>query len=367
MASHNYFVDPVSGSDTTGDGLSDATAWQSLQHAIDTISKGAFGDQINLKDSGANVLSADLSFTNYAPGTAIGGSGSGVDHLTIRGYSSTENDGGIGIIDGNAAARISSMTDVSFIDLEIRNTNPLQDGLAVVGNHARLINCYIHSIDRDAIGTASGRSQIISCRFENISRTACRAMTGFMYDCYFSNGANHAFTDVVKASAQGHIANCVFNLGGGSNGVVASSLAHTVQNCTFYGNGGFGTAYRVTGDDARGSGFIANIVSGFTTGTGVDNQSDYGLALRDNTIHDCGTDISDPSGSGVDGYADRTGNETLAESPLAESGSNSFANRATFFAPLNVGNVMSGNLPRGAVPSGATVSSGYSLHPLAYN
>lgn len=360
----NYYVDPVSGSDTTGDGLSDGNAWQTLQHALDTITKGTYGDQINLKSSGADVLTANLDFTTYAPGTSA--TGAGLDHLTIRGYGATANDGSQGIIDGDGSYRISTLSDTSLIDLEIRNGPSNTDTIQALTNLSRLINCYIHSCARDIIGYTHGRTSILNCRFENIAATACRSLSSPVYNCYFSNGADHAFTTVLKMASTGQVQGCVFNLGGGANGILISAQGPCVKHCTFFGDGGFGTAFELTGNTARGTVFADNIVTGFTGGTGVDNQSDYGLVLRNNTFYDNGTDISDPS-AGAEGYADKTGNETVGSSPLAESGSATYANRATFFAPLNVGSVTSDMFPRGAVPTAATLSTGYSLHPLAYN
>ena len=363
-----YYVDPVSGSDTTGDGLSDGNAWQTLQHALDNITKDTYGDQINLKSSGANVLTADLSFSTYFPTTST----TGLDQLVIRGYGSVANDGGVGVISGDDSFQITALNDTSLIDLEIRNTDPAVDGIASLNNYSRLINCYLHTINRDAIGSTLGRTQIIGCRFENISRTACRSMTGYMHNCYFANGADYAFTNALNLSAQGHVVNCIFDLSGGSNGVDCTSLGNAVNNCTFYGRGsGFGTAYLNGGSEARGSSFTENIIAGFSSGKGVDIQSNANLLMTNNSFHDVGTPITDPATGGTDAYTANSGNETLAsgDNPLAESGARTFDNRMTYFAPLNVGSVLSGALPRGAAPSPGSTGGGssYSLHPLAYN
>ena len=360
----HYYVDPVSGSDTTGDGLSDSTAWQSLQHALDTIAKGTYGDQINLKSSGANVLTANLSTTTYAPGTSA--SGAGLDHLAIRGYGSTANDGAQGIIDGNDLYRIDTLSDTSLIDLEIKKGKAGTDAIAALTNTSRLINCYVHSCNGNIIGYTHGKSAIVGCRFENISGTVSRSLSSGMYNCYFSNGVDYAFTDALKTGSTSTVSHCIFNLSGGSNGVVILSNGSVITNCTFYGYGGSGTAFDTgTGNKARGTVFTENIVSAFTTGTGVDNQSDYGLVLRNNTFHDCGTDVSDPS-AGTDGYSDRSGNETVATSPLALTGSANYANRFVHFAPQDVGSVLSVGVARGAAPALASSSSpSLTKHPLA--
>jgi hypothetical protein len=44
-------------------------------------------------------------------------------------------------------------------------------------------------------------------------------------------------------------------------------------------------------------------------------------------------------------HLDLGDNETLASTPFAKSGADTFANRATYFAPLDVGNVRGGAYP----------------------
>lgn len=359
----HYYVDPVSGSDTTGDGLSDGTAWQTLQHALDNITKGTYGDQVNLKSSGADVLTANLDFTTYDPGSSA--TGAGLDKLVIRGYGSTANDGAFGIIDEDALYRINTLNHTSLIDLEIKNGPGNTDAIQALSNQSRMVNCHVHSCPRSILGYAHGGTAVVNCRFENIANEVCRSHSSSFLNCYFSTGPDYAFTTAIKITT-GTVKNCVFNLSGGATAIEGASIGHTVTNNTFYCDSGFGAAYLVTGDDARGSVVAENIIMGFTTGTGIDNQSDYGLVLRNNTFYNNGTDISDPA-AGADGYADKTGNETVGSSPIAESGSDTFANRGTFFAPLDVGSVTSDVLPRGAIPTSATISTGYSLHPLAYN
>ena len=90
MAKSEYYVDPLNGSDTTGDGLSDGTAWQTVQNALNSITKNTTdGDRINVKDTADDVLTAPLQFG------AIG-SYSLTYGLLIEGYSTNAGDGGVG-------------------------------------------------------------------------------------------------------------------------------------------------------------------------------------------------------------------------------------------------------------------------------
>lgn len=355
-----YYVDPNSGSDSTGDGLSDSSAWASLQHAADTITPNAMGDQINLKAGTADVLTGHLDFSTYNPQLR--------QKLIVRGYTTSSNDGGIGTIDGNATYQIGALNTVALIDLEIKNMSSTTDGISTVGNYSQLINCFIHTINRDAIGTVFGRSQIIDCRFENISRSACRGFTGLARNCYFANGDDYSFTNALNLSAQGHLFNCFFNLSGSSNGVNCVNQGHATINCTFFGGGSSGTGYINESSDGRGSTFAENIVAGFsgTGGKGCNNLSDWGLIFRNNSFHDNETDIVDPS-QGDEAYGEKLNNESLSSSPFALSGANNFANRLAYFEPQDVGDVLSGDIPRGAAPQSVSSTGGtVTKHPLVH-
>jgi hypothetical protein len=268
----NYYVDPVSGSDTTGNGLTDGTAWQTLQHALNNISRFTWGDQINLKSGGANVLTGNLDCSTYAPNTLA--------QLKIRGYGSTANDGSLGTIDGDGSYRINQLSNTTLIDLEIRN-GPTGDTVTGLTNYSRLINCYIHTCPRSAIGTTDEGTAIVSCRFENIQNQAVRSHGSSLLNCYFSNGADYSFTTTVGITISGLVKNCIFNLGGSSTGVQAASGGHSVTNNTFFGDGS-GLAYLTLGDYGRGAVVAENIITGF--GTGVGNYSNNGIVLRNNTF-----------------------------------------------------------------------------------
>ena len=110
MALTEYYVAPSSGNDTTGNGLTDGTAWATVQKALDTITAGAGGDRINVKnDSGTDdVLASALTLATYgAPTNAA--------PLVIQGYTTTAGDGGIGGISGNALVPIISLGTEDYV------------------------------------------------------------------------------------------------------------------------------------------------------------------------------------------------------------------------------------------------------------
>ncbi len=169
----SYFIDPAAGNDTTGDG-SIGTPWKTLQKGIDNA---AGGDQINVKDSAADVLAAAIDWTSgWSGGTSVDAP------LVIRGYTSSENDGGIGEIDGDdAVASIFSTTSIPagviIIDMLMHNTTSYvidpannwymfrsefhSNGATAAIDNATdiyIVNCYIHSPDAaSSDGIQAGR------------------------------------------------------------------------------------------------------------------------------------------------------------------------------------------------------------------
>ncbi len=115
MAQTQTYVDPSinanSGTGTVGDPYGD------LQYALDTMTRDSTdGDQINIKAGTAEVLTGSLDFTTY-------GTPSSTAALSFSGYTSSENDGGIGSIDGDGSYKIASLPNYSMMkDLELFNS-----------------------------------------------------------------------------------------------------------------------------------------------------------------------------------------------------------------------------------------------------
>jgi hypothetical protein len=91
MPVNHYYVRATNGTDAPGGGGSHATAYQTVQYALDDIAvthgKGAQGDQVNISDEAVHTLGASLSLATY------GAPASGAP-LILRGYTATANDGG---------------------------------------------------------------------------------------------------------------------------------------------------------------------------------------------------------------------------------------------------------------------------------
>ncbi len=183
----NYYVDPNAGSDSNN-GTSDATAWLTTQHALNTIAQGAAGDQINIKHGTDDTLAAALTLATYGTPTAV-------KPLIFRGYTTTANDGGIGGLNGGGSFSIIADTTKGPImvkDMHLHNcgANVIWQASGSVSNSvehcevdtgtargiilgtsgtATISNCYIHDISGTDMANAAN---IQFCRVEILSGTA---------------------------------------------------------------------------------------------------------------------------------------------------------------------------------------------------
>lgn len=364
MAMSEYYVDPLNGDDTTGDGLTDATAWKTIQKALFSITQNTTdGDRINLKDSATEVISTAYDFTS------IGGYAQTYP-LVFQGYTSTAGDGGKGTIDagGNAIAIFAARNYISYKDLKVGNCST-ETGIAV--SRGAAIDCEVHdagigiSVNQ---GFASG-NYIHDCTSYGISA----ASGGSLYANHLENGATKKFTRAINVSnIYSDTCYNTVSVDGSTYGIFFDS---DPGNC--YGNSVLssgGTTYGIyTHKDSYASAFCGNLVEGYNSGgigigrNGTSSKRSV-AAIAANSVFDCTTPFFD-----VDDYAALAyGNETLSVTPFAKSGANTFANRLSYFEPVDTGSVYSGGLGglhRGAVPPPAGGGGGttYSLHPLAYN
>lgn len=173
-----YYVDASGGSDSNA-GTSDAAAWQTMGHAINTgIAAVGYnstnGVRLNLKDNADHVITTALA-TNTSGGqlvSKLGGPTSRVNAFIMQGYTSTANDGGVATIvnDCGGSTRLidDSATDYwSFVDCHLK-----------MGTSSRLFQCDRNCFYMDCAftGTSSSGDVIYSDR-----------STGF-YRCYFEFG-----------------------------------------------------------------------------------------------------------------------------------------------------------------------------------
>ena len=344
MAQTQTYVDPSinanSGTGTVGDPYGD------LQYALDTMTRDSTdGDQINIKAGTAEVLTGSLDFTTY-------GTPSSTAALSFSGYTSSENDGGIGSIDGDGSYKIASLPNYSMMkDLELFNSGSNQ---IISGNaYASLTNCELH--------TQSGGSY----SFYNITLYGCHLHDmSSNYGCGAVNCFGCGFFDVGIYLFTGYAA-------------VRNVFVRTTTGYTIFGhnqgrfdcvgntllcNGGEGL--RFTGGSS-GSRITDNLIEG--TSKGIYLESGNAALVFANAVYNSSVadyDIgSAPFGINL--------NESLSASPFEKTGALTWPNAKAYFAPANVGNVRTGAISnfdgvKGAINVQPTSGGGGStFHPLA--
>lgn len=282
----SYYVDPSiagnSGTGTIGDPYGD------LQYALDSITQGASGDQINIKSGTDEVLTAELSIATY-------GTPNVTKPIVFRGYSTAENDGGRGGISLNDSVASMwyklSVEGVQFIDLDIHDQ-------ASVGS-------YVIGVDRACF--------VWRCKFTNIDGYALTLpSTAGVSLCLESAFISNSTRGTGVGGASGAYIGNYFK-GGGSSGSVFQTVGGIIIGNVFYDGD-----YAITGDAYRsiviGNTCIAksastgqaivgsygtiianNIIQGWS-GTGGDALDGLGSSFINNLIYDCTNNI-DPTAS----------------------------------------------------------------------
>ena len=347
----SYYVDPSidsdSGAGTIGDPYGD------LQYALDSITRDTTnGDQINIKAGTAEILTATLDVSTYGTPTFAAG-------LAFVGYTSAENDGGVGEIDGDGIYGIwinSTAEGVVFKDLTLGNC-----GSADVINFDRfcsLRRCKIHGTTADGVD-ASATTSAIECWFTDIGGKGIASQSISAVDCLFTNGTN-TFTAASNASV--HI-RCCFSLTSTSDAIDnGTGIPVQTSNCSFYTTG---TGSAISCRPIYGVVIEGCLFQGW--GTAIDYSATTEIApggYNFCVFYDNTTDADSAEFDGLNEF-----NESLGANLFDLSGSiTSFADRLTYFNPVDQGNVytdMPGGLVKGAVqPASGGGGGAGTLHPL---
>lgn len=330
----NYYVDPLGGDDMTGDGSS-GNPWMTVAHALGGTGitrDSTNGDQLNVRDTATETLSSLDIASGYGSPTADA-------PLIIRGYTSSANDGGVGILSGGGVGRIIN-TGADYVHLiDMRFTNSGSTQLINGDNNWTVDRCQFD----DTSGTAlalDDDATVVNCYFTNIGATGI-STTNRLYvgSCTFENdGGSNSFTyGMTPGGTTGwnRVVDCIFKLSGSSNGLSHNgSGGHLeVRNCSFYSSSGTGKG--VTGGAAARSIICTNnLAEGFSGVGGIGfylrswNAVRYGhnAAYNNTTNYNVSADIEFDLGD----------NESLSASPFTSS---------TDFTPVDTGNVLGGSYP----------------------
>lgn len=357
-----YYVDPGLGSDT-GDGSS-GTPWgrasgSVIQYAIDTVAAdNTNGIRINVKsDQVAGIrpttfdtLAATLNLTSYAgtPSTAA--------PLIIQGYSATAGDGGIGGIDGASSYGVFNGSEdyIQLVDLDVKDTNAT--GGIFLDNNSSVINCFLTG-QSGSYGIYVDYGVVANCCVTNTNGYGIRGgPDSVIYGNYIANGTATMLAAINLASSNGRAINNIISIGSTTLGIDSSAFQTIISGNSIYSAGGSGSGIRTQ------NGYLVNIINnlieGFSSsGVGIDFNSTTNVCClyANNGFYNCTT--NEGSKTAGEFWLFEDDNESLAASPFAKTGSDTFANRFAYFAPVDTGNVYGG-----AYPSGSNFDKGAVQH-----
>ena len=244
----------------------------------------------------------------------------------------------IGTLDGAATYSIwgGNQTYVHMKDIHATNS-----GAAIVvdlGAGCSLIDCEIDTTTSSAVDL--GTSLIFNCNIHTFGTNGITGSGFFAYNNYVSDASATVGIDMNSQAARA-IGNIV-TIGGATDGIWVAHDNQVVMNNSILSSGGTGTGIDRIGN-RYGQAIINNLIEGFSGvgGIGIDTSglTESHTAMGYNAVYDCETAYSAGSTPLVVDLGD---DETLGASPFAKSGADNFSNRATYFAPVDTGNVVGG-------------------------
>jgi len=327
-------IDGDSGSGTTGDPYGD------LQYALDQSSSGS-GHVFWLY--GAEVLTGVLDFSTFGA----------VDHNSpclIRGWNGSDattaganmDTGSISGNNGNF--NLCATKAVSFRWLKLFNTGTAFVLDEMVDYHSIASECEIcDSTGGGVDGDAGGA--VHACNIHDITGIGIDGPAA--WNNYLKNGSVRKFTTAISPHHPGVAHGNILSLDGASNGIALSAYSSAIHNSILSSSG---TGVGISG--SYDSWITNNLIEGFS-GAGGDAVDSVSFSY-----HGCNGYYNCTNGFdwGV-AVLDLGDDEALSATPFAKSGSDTFANRFTHFAPADTGNVRGG-----AYPSGCRLDKGAVQH-----
>lgn len=317
MAVNHVYVDPSvggPGSGTIGD------PWDDMQAAIDGITDGGVGNQINLKAGTAETLAAALTWGSYSPTNSIS------NPLMVRGYTSSADDDGVGEIDGdNAVTNIFSLTNfpqfVYCVDLKLHNTT--SDVFSTASDCVG-IRCEIYNGGSAQTVRLGARCRLIACNIHTGTSGAYGVnVTEENNLILFNRISEHDDWAIRSGGAHSVV------LGNLIHGVESTGIQMIADQCFYYAN-------TLEGDSSAGDtgilGFagidgniiLSNIIKDFGSGTGgaINLFTGNCLMLGHNNMHG---NASDTVASKLVFGLDLTANDTTTDPTFTDAAGDDYS------------------------------------------
>lgn len=330
-----YFVNASTGSNANA-GTSAGSPWATLQYAL---TNSAGGDKLCLCDA-ATFAESGLTIPDN-------------DGRYLRGYTSAEDDGGLFDISGGGATVLpytTNNTNLVFRDGKIRNSGA--NVMLALYRRCEFIDMEITDCSATSAITFAGTfSSFLRCHFHDMVGLCNAATTSdngnLFVDCLFEEGATNSWAGAAVMSNQ-DVIGCYF-YGMTIPAIYMSNQTLRCQNNSILLGGTNAADGIKAGAVVAGLNWTCyNLVENASVGISTPYASysgNYYNGLFGNAVYNCTTDYTSPW-TPTDSINED--NESLSESPFAKSGSMTFANRRSYFAPVDTGNVRTGGMGGGA-------------------
>ena len=342
-------VDITTDASSPTDVTSDSAPYGDLQYAFNTITRDTTdGDQINIKAGTAEFALAAISLTTFT----VPSNGA---PLIVRGYTTTANDGGIGVINCNGSGLWSTKYSyMTFVDMEIYNSGT--GHLFWCDNYCHLLNCYLHTTTSGIAAYMSGSyNSVVGCRIENVGGYPVFInIGGLVYGNYIDIGTatSQPIAAIRTDNADVSIVNNIIVVDSTTDGVYSTNSATHVLGNTILSAAGTGTGVYLAVSGVQSAAVFDNYVEGFSGAGGVGYDyvtSSAGIGSRGfNAAYFNTTNLNLVSELIIPAYnAGNADPEVLSVTGLSKSGAATFANRLTYFAPVVEGGMQDGAMQPG--------------------
>jgi hypothetical protein len=182
---------------------------------------------------------------------------------------------------------------------------------------------------------------VADCYFHNIGAYGLKVgnNNSVAIGNYFKNDGTETMSHAIYVTGRSLILHNMISVDGATTGIELNGDYAQFINNSILSSSGSGYGIRAQNSDFL-SNLSNNLIEGFSSsGTGIDVADWIGLKGQ-NSLYNNSTQTAYVEENGIE--LDE-GDETLSNSPFDKSGSDTFANRATYFSPTNEGLVREGD------------------------
>jgi len=341
----DYYVDLDLDSDT-GVGTQ-GDPFGRLQYAVDSVTRDTtYGDRFLCK--GSITMSSSLSLATY-------GNCSYASPVVFQGVNSDWSEGwtddDVDLAEINMGGNNVSVNDSNehyshWINFKLGNTGSAP--VLRASDYVTVYQCELHTTSNYLYSSSRQGGRIVRCYLHDCTGTYGLYLAGgtqHVIDCFLLDASSTAGSPIHLYASHNVALRNIVRVRSGATGSAIKMFANAT--CAFSntvdgrGTGGVGIdmGYAKMGGFAEG-----NVIFDFsgTGGQGIDCHGHSMARIHRNAFYNNTTNQNQGAGGEPFSVYD---NEDLGACPVAKSGSPTWANRLTYYAPVDTGNVYGGMQP----------------------